>query len=625
MRLSRLLPLVVVGLASFAPDAMAQQLRYSTNAPGRIIATGNTLGLAKDTNANGPGVRDSIGTFLTLGNGSDNMPLNLFNPWPAGTTNNWTMNGSTATLDLPVESEVLYAELLWGGSFQYGAEDVSGQLNTPVTIRLGGQSMQVAPSAATALTVSSVAASGFDVRYYMRSADVTAFVAGAGGGVYSVSGVPATQTTNIESLNAAGWTLVVAVRDQSQPTRNLTVFVGGSFVDEDTQQDYTVNGFCAPPAGTVEGTAIVSTIEGDANLTGDQFLISRTQAGPFVNLQGPNNPAQNFFCGQINDSTGNLDTTGSFGNANHIPSLFGAGINVSGARQGWDITTVPLSSSQNQLFNSQTSAVLRTITTGDSYMPILVAFAIDVNSPDFGAASTIQAMPASAGVGDTFAVTTTLSNAGEINADVVRLALPVPDGLSLVSVTSDGINGDITGGAVTEASLAAGINEGVIGPGQTRAVVLTFTVDGPPAIGSSFLYDAAWSYDFAICGMGGVQHETFNQFVAVPFEAPMTSSASSAASSSVATTAAQASSVVASSSPTGLFTTGTGNTPAGATTSGGNGGEGGEGGSGPIVEAEGCSCRTVADPNTDPWKAITLLGIAGVLVSRRARRGRRAA
>ena len=30
-------------------------------------------------------------------------------------------------------------------------------------------------------------------------------------------------------------------------------FVGGSFVDEDSVQDYTVSGFCAPPYGVVEG------------------------------------------------------------------------------------------------------------------------------------------------------------------------------------------------------------------------------------------------------------------------------------------------------------------------------------------------------------------------------------
>ena len=45
----------------------------------------------------------------------------------------------------------------------------------------------------TALTIATVAASGFPVNYYLRSADVTSFVKARKGGTYSVSGVPATQ------------------------------------------------------------------------------------------------------------------------------------------------------------------------------------------------------------------------------------------------------------------------------------------------------------------------------------------------------------------------------------------------------------------------------------------------
>jgi hypothetical protein len=117
-----------------------------------------------------------------------------------------------------------------------------------------------------------------------------------------VTGVPATQDTNINSLNAAGWTLVVVYRDETAPIRNLSVFVGGSFVDEDSQQDYTVSGFCAPPAGEITGTAIVSTIEGDAKPHRGSALIAPTAADAFVQLSGPNNPADNFFCSQLNDA-----------------------------------------------------------------------------------------------------------------------------------------------------------------------------------------------------------------------------------------------------------------------------------------------------------------------------------
>jgi len=334
--------LAITCTAAFTPaESSAQQLRFTATVPGNIVGTGNTLGLSKGLNENGPGDRDSIGTFTSLDNTSvDAPPTNLANPWPTGTTADWHKNGSAAMLALP-EAEVLYAELLWGGSYQYGAEDVTASLDSPVGIAANGANIMVSPDAATKLTISKTAVGGFAVRYYMRSADVTDFVKQAGKGLYEVTGVPATQTTTINSLNAAGWTLVVAYRDQGVATRNLSIFVGGSFVDENTTQDYSVSGFCAPPAGVVEGNVIVSTIEGDANLTGDQLTIAQTAAGPFVNLSGPNNPAQNFFCSQLNDENGMLDMSGTFGDKNQDAI---AGKNIIGGRQGWDVTTVPLSS-----------------------------------------------------------------------------------------------------------------------------------------------------------------------------------------------------------------------------------------------------------------------------------------
>ena len=43
-----------------------ESLRYSTTAAGKILGIGNTLGLSKGLNENGPGTYDSIGTFSSL-------------------------------------------------------------------------------------------------------------------------------------------------------------------------------------------------------------------------------------------------------------------------------------------------------------------------------------------------------------------------------------------------------------------------------------------------------------------------------------------------------------------------------------------------------------------------------
>jgi uncharacterized repeat protein (TIGR01451 family)/MYXO-CTERM domain-containing protein len=591
-----------LALALAPRPAEAQVLRFSTTAPGRIIGAGNTLGLAKALNQNGPGTADSIGTFVALGNSVDDMPLNAANPWPMGTTYDWTKDGSTAVITVPVESQVLYAELVWGGGYNYGGEDVTASLDVPVTLTAGANTLSVTPDPATKLTLAQLSATGFPVNYYMRSADVTAFVTNAGSGTYAVSGVPASQSLSINSLNAAGWTLVVVLRDYAAPTRNLSVFVGGSFVDEDSQQDYTVSGFCTPPAGAFGGSVVISAIEGDANLVGDQLLIAPTAAGPFVNLEGPNNPELNFFCSQINGEDGLVDTQGSFGTANHDALT---GVNVSGGRQGWDVTTVTLDSAAGQLQNGQTSAVLRTITTGDSYMPTLAAFAIDVNAPDFGGAgSTITTSLSTATIGDTIKVNLDLANTGQVPAEGVILKLPIDPGLSLKSFTMDGQSGDINGNPVDAAKLGIGVDAGDIGAGQVRHVILEADVVAPPAK-ALFFFEATWDYAFHVCVGGATLAESYTQVAGVQFDAPTTT-----AMNSVSSAASTSSSVTSSSS---------GNFMVGAGGSGGAGGAQGDGGATAGQEG-GCSCRLPAESDARGRAALGLLAMAALAAARRRRR-----
>lgn len=514
---------VALAFTMLAPStpARAAELRFSTTAPGSITTIGNTLGLSKQLGANGPGLEDSIGTFVTLENTADTTPQNAANPWFSGTTHDWHSNGSAAYLELRGGTEmqpvdILYAELLWGGGYKYGLEDVTASLDTPVTLRVGNASMAVTPDAATALTTAEIALSGFPVNYYLRSAEVTDFVRQHRGALYEVHGVPATQDEAINSLNAAGWTLVVVTRDDAQPLRNLTVFVGGAFVDEDTQQDYAVSGFCAPPTGEIHGRVALSAIEGDAELTGDQLLIAPAVDGAFVPLEGPNNPVTNFFCGQINDVDGLLDETGTFGDRNHDAI---AGTTVSGGRQGWDVTSVELSSSESQLFADQRAAVLRTITTGDSFVPTMAAFQIDVNAPNL-TTSTLVPSRDSVELDDVLTLTSTAHNTGAASATNLRFQLTLPPGLTLEAVTSDGAVGDVTGSAVNATALAAGIDEGTLATGATRTVVVRVRVTGAPS-GGSFFLRPVWHFGYVTCaGSSETATETYSHSDSIVFIGP---------------------------------------------------------------------------------------------------------
>ena len=138
-------------------------------------------------------------------------------------------------------------------------------------------------------------------------------------GVYSVSAIPAlisNPSSQSSDTNHAGWTLAVVYEDSSQPLRSLTLWCGASAVSLDAgSTDISVAGFLTPDSLPVSGKLFVSAQEGDAVIGGDSLLFG-ANAGALQTLSGHNNPADNFFASQINNSSGLPDTSGTFGTRN---------------------------------------------------------------------------------------------------------------------------------------------------------------------------------------------------------------------------------------------------------------------------------------------------------------------
>lgn len=291
------LRIVVVILCLSAITRAQYVQRYSIITNGAITFTGNTLGLSGSATYGTPGTQGSIGTFTTTNSAS------TFGTYPAGTTNNlltpsttaYQSNSSVAKLTLPTGSTVLYAELIWGGSYNV-TQNVSANLNDAVTFTTPGATYNIFPDSTTAKTVGGVR--------YVRSQNVTGQVQLGGSGLYTVGKVPATANTDANN-NTAGWTLAVIYSNPSLQERNLTLFVGA---ENSGGAVAGVSGFCTPLSGTAKGRILVSAIEGDANIVNDQMKFGPTP-GSMIALSGPNNPVSNFFSSQINKDSGALDTT----------------------------------------------------------------------------------------------------------------------------------------------------------------------------------------------------------------------------------------------------------------------------------------------------------------------------
>ncbi|KJD44822.1 hypothetical protein [Paenibacillus terrae] len=124
---------------------MAFIQRYETNQTGAVTFIGNTLGLARSASVGVPGNVTSIGAFITTNTAS------RFDTYPLGTTSAITSNSSTAFLVLPAGSTVLYAELIWGGSYANGSTNVLSSASNPVTFHPPALSTTVSPESATSV------------------------------------------------------------------------------------------------------------------------------------------------------------------------------------------------------------------------------------------------------------------------------------------------------------------------------------------------------------------------------------------------------------------------------------------------------------------------------------------
>jgi uncharacterized repeat protein (TIGR01451 family) len=411
-------------------------VRATINATGAITFTGNTLGLSRSDTLGVPGTQDSIGGFTTINTAS------TFGSYPAGTTSLYQSNSSAAILVLPPSSTVLYAELIWGGTYINGTVNLSSAINNPVSFTIpSGTAFSITPDAAT----SNVVDLGGGASAYVRSANVTSIIQQGGAGSYTTGGVVGTIVIPGDSTaNHAGWTLGVIYQNTALPFRNMSLRAGAILVQATSAPvSTTITGFATPITGALGGRAVFSAQEGDANRSGDQALFGPT-AATLVALSGPNNIANNFFASQINNDLGVLDTTGTFGTRNQING--NPGTNIVGGRQGWDITNVDVSA---RLINNQSSAILQLTTSGDAYVLNGNAIQVDINAPKISL--TKSANVTGPIVGDTVTYTVIVNNTGTAGAASVVLSDALPAGSTFVigSVVVAGVSKptiDITAG-----------------------------------------------------------------------------------------------------------------------------------------------------------------------------------
>lgn len=470
---------------------------YSGNANGAITFTGNAQGLDGAANPNNntlPGTSGDIGAFITTQN-------TQVGSYPVGTTLTWQDNASFAVLDLPPESTVLHAELIWSGSFASPTDPITlADTFTPITLITPDNVSHV-------INYNPVTAqqAPFNlVTMYVRSADVTSIVQSGGGGTYTAAGLPAS-VIGSSGADCAGWTLAVAYENPNMLTSNLNLYVA---CERENTPAAQITGFTTPLAGPFTSRLFVSALEGDAGGMGDRLLVGPTNvlAYPANAISGVNNPINNFFASQINTlaplttdptsgkwiyagSSALLDTRGSFGTANSDANTSTV---VPGARQGYDITSIALGS---QLTNGQNQLFVQGSSVSENFLINSLGIQIQVNSPIIVATKTADIETVS--LGSIVTYTVTFENMGQSTAESLVFTDALPPGMVFVA-NSFKIDNVLVPG-ITGADLITGISLGDLAVNDT--ITVEFQAQVTQAFGN-YANSATIDYLFTPFGSG---------------------------------------------------------------------------------------------------------------------------
>jgi uncharacterized repeat protein (TIGR01451 family) len=361
-------------------------VRYTSNQPGDITIAANTLETCPPAAAT---CAAALNRTAVGGNLDDNNYAMKFVDVDADAT---TFDSSQATLVLPAGATVLFAGLYWVGA-------TVGPTAPPNVAAIGTVKFQVPGGAYQTVTSTQTDHDPTGEQSYQGFADMTAQVKAAGPGVYAVANVQSATGANMD----AGWALVVAYGDPSQPARNLTVFDGFALVNNAAAPvSFSVNGFTTPLSGAVNTKLGVVASDGDAGQTGDSMSLNGNI------LSNGLNPATDFF----NSSISNL------------------GANIT-SRNPADINTLGLDadivSANGILGNGARSATINLTTGGEAYWPGVVTFVTDLYSPQITPTKTVTDL--NGGVverGDILEYTVDAANTGEDAAGGVIVTDPIP-------------------------------------------------------------------------------------------------------------------------------------------------------------------------------------------------------
>ncbi|WP_299678693.1 T9SS type A sorting domain-containing protein [uncultured Tenacibaculum sp.] len=287
-----------------------------------------------------------------------------------------TFSSSSSILNVPTCSRVVYAGLYWSAVFPY--ETWEAEQSRPgdyrnIKFKLPGQDYQDITSDEV-IYDNGIATQ----RPYVCYKDMTAEVSSLSNpnGDYFAANIRG--TVGFDAFNglggAAGWVLVVIYENETETTKNISLFDGFATIDGTNNADVIFSGIRTTPAGPVRVKTLVATLEGDQSFIGDRYQIKGSN-GFYTDLTNQTNPQDNFFNSSITQ------------NGDYVIDRNPSSENT----LGFDVDLFEINNPGNAIIaNNQTSIEARFTTNGDVYWPFLNAIAVEVSEPDLRVVSTVD-------------------------------------------------------------------------------------------------------------------------------------------------------------------------------------------------------------------------------------------
>jgi uncharacterized repeat protein (TIGR01451 family) len=282
-----------------------------------------------------------------------------------------TFNSSSADLNLPSCSQVLFAGLYWGASQGTDGTNTSWITNeTNVKLKLPGAANYVNLTSTQTDYHNNTLVPGLPHTGYRCFRDITSLINTTNyNGTYTLANVcgPA------GIINASGgWTIVLAYSDPASIAKNLTVYDGSVIMNGgDPSLHVPITGFLTPPSGPVSCELGAVVYDGDRVST-DEFSFKQNSnplVGTYTNLT-PNATANlNDMWNSTISYKGSVVTTRMPAHQNTL---------------GYDADIIDVPNALNAVLgNSQTSASIRFSSPSENYMIQVATTAITQYTPVF--------------------------------------------------------------------------------------------------------------------------------------------------------------------------------------------------------------------------------------------------